>query len=70
MIVKFQQNLTIHEEFDFSKGERGPQFLISILLKKKYKQHKCHPKINLSSMFHPNQTMGNCSKLGGKLEMD
>ena len=36
----------------------------------KIKRHKCHPKNNQCSMFHPNRTMGKCSqsweRFGGK----
>ena len=32
-----------------------------ILEKKKYKRHKCHPKINLHTKFCLKLTMGKCS---------
>ena len=31
----------------------------------KCKLHKCHPKMNLHRKFHPNRTMGKCSKTEG-----
>ena len=34
---------------------------------KKCKPHKCHPKMNLCSKFHPSWTKGKCSKSRGNV---
>ena len=39
------------------------------LEKKICKPHNCFPKMISHTKFHPNWTMGKCSKLGRKLEM-
>ena len=36
----------------------------------KMQRHKFQSKMNLCSKFHPNRTMGKCSKLGRKFQMD
>ena len=35
-------------------------------IKKKWKPPNFHPKMNLCKRFHPNSTMGKCSKIGGE----
>ena len=43
----------------------GEEFGGGRISRKKCKRHKCHPKLNLRRKFHPNRTMGECSKTEG-----
>ena len=50
---------------EFKEGRISDKIITNVIIFIKYK-YKCKPTMNMCSKFHPNGTIGKCSKSGGR----